>query len=46
MKIRFEDKGQDFLEWTLNKKGFVTKSMPFQTSIWKGTKVILISVKE
>lgn len=45
MKIYFEDKGQDFLEWTLDKKGFVTKCEPFQDRIWKGTKVILVSVK-
>ena len=45
MKIYFEDKGQDFLEWTINKKGFVTKSEPFQTWVWEGTKIILASIK-
>lgn len=38
-KIEFEDKGQDFLEWTLNDEDKVVDSFPFQTDIWKGTKV-------
>lgn len=44
-KIYFEDKGQDFLEWTLDKNSVVIKSMPFQTSVWAGTKIIPISIK-
>ena len=44
MKIHFEDRGQDFLVWTLDKNGYVKKSEPFQQSIWEGTKVILISI--
>lgn len=35
--VNFEDKGQDFTEWHVNKYGFVVKSSPFQTSVWKGT---------
>lgn len=46
LKIYFEDKGQDFLSWTLDKKGFVIDSEPFQRSIWYGTRVLLISLRE
>lgn len=44
-KIYFEDRGQDFLVWTLDKEGFVINSEPFQKSIWEGTQVILGSIK-
>lgn len=45
MKIYFEDQMQDFLEWELDEKGFVIDSKPFQNWVWKGTKVILVSVR-
>lgn len=38
-KIHFEDNGQDFLWWTLNKEGLVVDCGPFQKSIWEGCKV-------
>jgi hypothetical protein len=34
--IHFEDRGQDFLTWTLDEKGWVVDCQPFQKSIWKG----------
>ncbi|KKL88563.1 hypothetical protein LCGC14_1923420 [marine sediment metagenome] len=44
-KIYFEDRGQDFLSWTLDEEGFVLISEPFQTNIWKGTQVILETIQ-
>lgn len=38
--VHLHDDGQDFLRWYLNGNGIVVKSEPFQTSIWKGTKVL------
>ncbi len=35
-KITFEDEGQDFLEWFIDKDGYVLDSQPFQRSIWAG----------
>ncbi len=35
-KITFEDEGQDFLEWFIDKDGFVLDSKPFQRSVWAG----------
>ena len=35
-KITFEDDGQDFLEWFIDKDGYVLDSQPFQRSIWAG----------
>lgn len=43
--IEFEDKGQDFTYWQLNKHGKVVKSIPFQTDIWKDTYVNLDALK-
>ena len=34
--IYFEDFGQDFLEWHIDKNGYVIDSRPFQRSIWVG----------
>jgi len=34
--IYFEDWGQDFLEWHINKEGNVIDSKPFQRNIWVG----------
>jgi hypothetical protein len=36
--VRFEDWGQDFLEWDI-KDGEVVGCRPFQEWLWKGTKV-------
>ncbi len=33
-KITFEDHGQDFLEWTIDKNGQILTCAPFQGSIW------------
>lgn len=35
-KITFEDEGQDFLEWFIDKDGYVLDSKPFQRNIWAG----------
>lgn len=37
--IHFEDNGQDFLRWYLDKEGYVIKSEPFQTRIWEGCQI-------
>lgn len=34
--IYFEDHGQDFLEWHIDKNGYVLDSRPFQRRIWAG----------
>ena len=34
--IHFEDFGQDFLEWYIDKRGYVLDSQPFQRWIWAG----------
>ncbi len=34
--IHFQDHGQDFLKWYINKDGYVIDSQPFQRSIWVG----------
>jgi len=39
MIIHFEDKGQDFLTWTLNEAGEVIDCQPHQKWIWNGAKV-------
>ena len=38
--VVFHDGGQDFLVWMLDQKGVVTRSWPYQTDIWAGTKVL------
>lgn len=38
--IRFEDHGQDFLEWDLDVNGKVIECRPFQASIWCGRLVM------
>ena len=38
--IVFEDHGQDFLEWDINRHGIVVGCRPFQEGVWKGTIVI------
>ena len=38
LEVEFEDKGQDFLRWTI-KDGVVVACEPFQKELWKGTKV-------
>ncbi len=34
--IEFEDFGQDFLKWFIDKDGYVLDSRPFQRKIWAG----------
>lgn len=34
--IEFEDEGQDFLVWRIDKDGHVLDSQPFQRGIWGG----------
>lgn len=36
----FEDKGQDFLEWDLDRTGRVIACRPFQESVWKNTVIV------
>lgn len=38
-KIIFEDHGQDFLRWEVE-GGVVVSSEPFQSSVWKGCKIL------
>lgn len=33
--FHFEDNGQDFLHWYVDKNGKVLEAWPFQTSVWK-----------
>lgn len=40
--IEFEDHGQDFLRWHLDKDGVVIESQPFQNFAWKGLAVFEI----
>jgi len=40
MKIRFEDNGQDFLEWEVDDDGQVIGCEPFQASVWCGKYVL------
>jgi hypothetical protein len=42
--IHFQDHGQDFLEWNIE-KGKVVGCRPFQASIWCGSKVHNRSLK-
>jgi len=39
-KIYFEDQGQDFLWWVINKDGLVTDCGPFQKQVWTGNTVV------
>jgi len=43
--IELEDKGQDFLEFQVDKDGIILKAIPYQTEIWKGAYIPLTSVK-
>lgn len=44
--IEFEDHGQDFLRWSVDRNGLVTGSWPFQKRVWVGLKVTnLIDLK-
>ncbi|QRE00437.1 hypothetical protein [Burkholderia phage BCSR52] len=38
--IQFEDRGQDFLSWTLDENGVVIECKPFQAWLWKGRQVV------
>lgn len=38
--LHFEDNGQDFLRWHLDKDDQVIKSCPFQGFVWNGVHVI------
>lgn len=44
-KIDFEDHGQDFLSWWIDKRGEVIHCEPFQSSVWNGTMVMTNSIK-
>jgi hypothetical protein len=37
--IVFEDCGQDFLEWDLDDEGTVIDCRPFQSWLWKGSRI-------
>lgn len=38
--IKFQDFGQDFLEWTINEKGDIIDCTPFQYGVWSRYRVI------
>lgn len=38
--LKFEDNGQDFLEWHLDKNGKVVDAKPFQGSVYIGAQMI------
>lgn len=38
--IHFEDKGQDFLTWTVDADGLVIDCQPFQAWLWVGMRVL------
>lgn len=38
--IRFQDQGQDFLEWDVTREGTVIDCRPYQAAIWNGSKVL------
>lgn len=40
-RIEFEDNGQDFLWWIIDKEGLVIGAGPFQAGIWIGNEVEL-----
>jgi hypothetical protein len=40
MTIRFDDDGQDFLEWDVDAEGKVVASRPGQAWLWVGTRVL------
>jgi len=41
--VVFQDNDQDFLVWQLDQDGVVTRSWPFQTDVWAGTKVLNVA---
>jgi hypothetical protein len=45
-KIVFEDDGQDFLEWYIDKNGEVLHCTPFQCSIWNGKMVDTFNMRK
>lgn len=44
-KIIFEDDGQDFLEWYIDKYGEVLHCAPFQAQLWNGTMVDVYNMR-
>ncbi len=44
-KIVFEDDGQDFLEWYIDKYGEVLHCAPFQCALWNGKMVDVFNMK-
>ena len=38
--IKFQDEGQDVLEWDLDGDQVVTDSRPYQAWVWKGARVV------
>lgn len=45
-EITFEDTGQDFLVWFVDKRGEVIHSDPFQSQIWNGKMLDLRTLKK
>jgi hypothetical protein len=43
-KIHFEDRGQDFLWWTIDEENNVVDCGPFQSSVWVGCWVVDSSI--
>ena len=39
-KITFEDHGQDFLEWTVDKDGNLLACTPFQYAVWEKFRIL------
>lgn len=39
LTIKFEDHGQDFLEWDIDQNGIVTDCRPYQKRVWVGHQV-------
>lgn len=45
-RIRFEDRGQDFLYWDIDPDGVVIDCHPYHREVWKGCIVDLETLKE
>ncbi|TWC74432.1 hypothetical protein FBY10_101122 [Pseudomonas sp. SJZ103] len=44
--IEFQDHQQDFLVWTVDESGIVTRSWPYHTDLWAGVRIVnLASLK-
>lgn len=38
--LEFEDRGQDFTRWSLDKENMVIDAQPFQSWVWNGCRVL------